>query len=149
MVVGGRVAKRVKRRPASAAAQSHVHAMANTDVPRTFHVQKLWWRLIADGSKTIEGRCGPPKKYPCVGSVVAFVGSDGLYAGGAKLLVYKKWFPTLEEYLEDCWERAALRCRSLEEAREAYMQVKLPNGELVFKEERVKEKGGITALFLS
>lgn len=129
------------------------------------YMQEPWFGLVAAGRKTVEGRAAPPGRWRC-GEVIEIrlsPISDRTAATSKKQLsptssrtaetcrvriVGLRYYSTLEEYLAAEWQQAAPQCATKEEALAAYLAVRLPDGTPVFGEERVRQRGGMTAIEL-
>lgn len=108
------------------------------------HVQQPWLNEIALGHKTIEGRTGEMCGLK-IGEIVEFTdGEMKIHAFITRAVHYD----TLEEYLIHNWIKAAPQAQTYLEAKRMYEEIAMPNGELVFSEERIKRRGGINALHL-
>lgn len=110
------------------------------------HVQSPWFEEIVAGRKIIEGRSGTYEEFS------KYLGQDIIITNGIRTIrvtiTHVEHFDSLREYLEKYWKEAASHTSSFEDAYDAYINVKKPDGSLVFREERVKQRGGINALFI-
>lgn len=111
----------------------------------SLHVQQPWLSEIKIGRKTVEGRTGSSATHLRVGNLVKLTdGDEKVFAFITNIVHY----PDLEQYLINNWTKAAPHAQTYLEAKRMYEKVQIPNGELVFGEERVKQRGGINALHL-
>lgn len=111
----------------------------------TKSVQQQWFELIQLGLKTIEGRRGTVAQWEqYVGKVGAFTCSDGQVIHVR--ITGIRHYTTLDAYLAECWKHAAPQCASVEAAKQDYLLIRDANGETVFDDASVAEKGGIVAL---
>ncbi len=108
------------------------------------HCQEPWKTLIAQGTKTIEGKVGKEEQFtPYLNQIIE--------VGESKVILEKiVHYPNLNAYLLECWIRAAPHATSFEDAKNKYLAVMNPkNNTQVFNAERIQRDGGICALHIS
>jgi ASC-1-like (ASCH) protein len=111
----------------------------------SLHVQQPWLNEIKIGRKTVEGRTGSSATNLNVGDLLKLTdGDEKVFAFITKIVHY----PNLDQYLINNWTKAAPHAQTYLEANRMYEEVAMPDGTLVFEEERVKQRGGINAIHL-
>lgn len=109
-------------------------------------VQEPWLSMIESGAKTVEGRPGPRSKFThLIGSPLELYYHDKAVH---RQVVDVRHYPTLEAYLEKEWHLAAPTARSLEEARQMYLEIRTSDGEQVYSSVRLQRVGGMNAIVL-
>lgn len=113
--------------------------------------QEPWITEIAAGRKKVEARVGPPDFYKgLIGQKIKLVAFGGEKNDKKKVIAEVtavRHYKDLAEYLKaETWQKVAPHVKSEQEAVKAYLEIKDKSGNEVYGAERVKEKGGITAI---
>jgi len=126
--------------------------------PSPMAIQEPWLEHVLSGEKDVEGRIGKggDSSEWREGQIIRVGPTKNPEDERGRFRVEKTLhFEDLETYLRETWRRAAPHCKTLEEAREAYLAIRGPKpdpetGELVktqiFSPERVAAGGGMVAL---
>lgn len=109
--------------------------------------QEPWFSLIVQGHKTIEGKIGKYEDYS------QYINNYITITNGVEQIVVKLLkvvhYPNLNAYLEECWDKCAPHVSSSKEAKREYLNIIHPTQKIqVFSDERIKDKGGICALYI-
>lgn len=112
-------------------------------------VQREWLELIRNGTKTVEGRPGPVKHTKGQALVLVPDKDTSMDMGTLAIVVDVRVYPTLEAYLEVEFAKAAPHCSTIEEAKEAYLNIYSVEKGQVFESSRLEKLGGIVALELT
>lgn len=118
----------------------------------TIYTEEPWFSQIKSGAKKVEGRVGPLSSYEqYIGKRVKVKARKNEKTGESEKLGVTikaaRHYATLEEYVDkEKWDKVAPHLRSKKETIDAYLGIKNKKGEAIYGPERVKEKGGVTAL---
>lgn len=109
-------------------------------------VQEPWLSMIESGAKTVEGRPGPRSKFThLIGHPLELYYKEKTVH---RRVVDIRHYPTLDEYLKEEWKLAAPTAKSIDEARQMYLEIRTSDGEQVFSAERLQRLGGMNAVVL-
>lgn len=116
--------------------------------PQELFIQSPWFEQIISGRKIVEGRVAPLSKYKGLVNQVIRITNGRLRMRVQVLSV--QHYPTLISYITSVgWQNCAPHAVNYDDAVQKYLDVTTgdpPFGSQVFSEQRIKEKGGITAL---
>jgi len=126
----------------------------------TVPIQEPWFSLIAEGKKTVEGKPSPESRWaPLIGKTITFQHGDRTVD---RVVGAVRYYPDVDSFLAEEWEKTAPQARSLEEAKKLYAKIRMKwrgnpkDGEpdekgtvQVFSPERVSARGGMTAVELA
>jgi len=117
----------------------------NHNPPQELFIQSPWFEQIIAGKKTIEGRVAPLSKYKGLVNQVIRITNGRLRMRVQVLSV--QHYPTLTSYIASVgWQNCAPHAVDYEDAVRKYRAVSTGHGTVVFSDQRIQEKGGITAL---